>query len=131
MPTIPIKTSTRTPVKTPAPGPEANGVDAREVMTLAEAAAWLRVPEEGLRADVVAGRIPARLVAGEWRFSKAALVVWFSQPEPLENRPKTGAQLVARIQEINRNSRYKETPEEVEAFIAELYKIRKSVWSEG
>jgi len=131
MPTRPIKTSTRTPVKTPAPGPEANGVDAREVMTLAEAAAWLRVPEEGLRADVVAGRIPARLVAGEWRFSKAALVVWFSQPEPLENRPKTGAQLVARIQEINRNSRYKETPEEVEAFIAELYKIRKSVWSEG
>jgi hypothetical protein len=113
------------------PAPEADGAAAPEVMTLAEAAAWLRVPEEGLRTDVVAGRVPARLVAGEWRFNKSALVVWFGQPEPESNRPKSGAELVARIQAINRNFPSKETQDEAEAFIAYLYKMRKTGWSEG
>jgi hypothetical protein len=114
-------------VTTAAPG--ANGAAVAEVMTLAEAAAWLRVPEEGLRTDVFAGRVPARLIAGEWRLSRAALIAWLSHPEP--DRPKSGAELVARIREINRNSKYKETPEEVEAFIAEVYKARKAGRAEG
>ena len=118
---------------TVAPAAEANGAagPTPENMTLAEAAAWLRVSEGGLRADAAAGRVPARFVAGEWRFNKPALVAWLSQPESPPNRPKTGAELVARVEELNRNSPYKETPEEVEAFIAELYKLRKTMWSGG
>jgi hypothetical protein len=47
-------------------------------MTLAEAAAFLRVPESGLREDADAGRLPGRLVAGEWRFVKGALLNWLA-----------------------------------------------------
>jgi hypothetical protein len=107
---------------------ETNGPVAPEVMTLAEAAMWLRVSEEGLKADAVAGRIPARQVAGEWRFNKAVLLVWFAESE---KRPKTGAELVARLREINPGPTYAEDPEEAEAFIAELYKLRKTMWSVG
>lgn len=130
---MPTKTpkAQKTPKAASKPTPEVNGATTPEVMTLAEAAAWLRVSEQGLKADAVAGRIPARLVAGEWRFNKTALLVWFSQPEPPSHHPKTGAELIARIQEINRNSPYKETPEEAEAFVAQLYKLRKTMWSEG
>ena len=63
------------------PKPSANGVHAPapEVLTLAEAAEFLRVAETGLLADVVAGRIPARQVAGEWRFGRAPLMVWLGE----------------------------------------------------
>lgn len=98
-------------------------------MTLAEAAARLRVPEDGLKTDAEARRVSARLVAGQWRFNENSLRVWFGQAEPRANRPKTVAELVAHIQEINRNSSYKETPEEAGAFIAELYKLRKTMWA--
>ena len=106
------------------PQPEANGALAHEVMTLAEAAAWLRVSEAGLKADAVAGRVPARLVGGEWRFNKPALVAWLSVPET-NSRPKTGAELVARIREVNTGPTYQDDPEAAEAEIAELYRLRK------
>ncbi len=120
--------TTKTP-KPAAPHPQANGAVSTEVMTLAEAAAWLRVPEDGLTADAVAGRIPARRVAGAWRFNKAALVAWLSTPEPPSNRPKTGAELVEQMRRINTGPTYAEDPEAVEAEIAELYKLRKTMWS--
>lgn len=121
--------ATRTKRPKAAPAPEANGTMPAEVLTLAEAAAWLRVPEAGLTADAVAGRIPARLVAGEWRFNKPALVAWLSQPEPPCDRPKTGADLVEHIRRINTGPTYAEDPEAAEAEIAELYKLRKTMWS--
>ncbi|HSQ58390.1 MAG TPA: helix-turn-helix domain-containing protein [Gemmata sp.] len=99
---------------------------APEVLTVAEAAAFLRVPEAGLEADAKAGRVPGRLVAGQWRFGKATLLAWLSQPEPTSNRPKTGVELVERIREINSRSGFRETPEEVEAFISKLYQARKA-----
>lgn len=51
-----------------------------EVLTLAEAAAYLRVPEEELAA--LAGRhgVPARQVGEQWRFSKEALAEWLCRP---------------------------------------------------
>lgn len=51
------------------------------VLTLAEAAKLLRVSEAGLLADVIDGRVPCRLVAGEWRFTKEAIFEWLRQPE--------------------------------------------------
>lgn len=57
-----------------------NGVStlADEVLTLGEAAAFLRVPEEGLKQDADSGCLPGRLVAGQWRFVKQALLEWLS-----------------------------------------------------
>jgi hypothetical protein len=61
----------------------ANGVPAApDVLTLAEAAAFLRVPTDGLLADAEAGRVPARRVAGEWRFGRAQLLDWLGGREP-------------------------------------------------
>jgi hypothetical protein len=114
------------PPKTAVPRPGANGAAAPEVMTLAEAAAWLRVPEEGLRADAEAGRVPARLVAGEWRFNKNSLRIWFGQAEPQANRPKTGAELVERIRQIRATSPYPETEAEAEEFIRKVYAMREA-----
>lgn len=47
-----------------------------EVLTLAEAAAYLRVPEEDVASMVTAGRLPARQIGEEWRFSRAGLQEW-------------------------------------------------------
>ncbi|WP_197905089.1 helix-turn-helix domain-containing protein [Gemmata obscuriglobus] len=95
-------------------------------MTLAEAAAWLRVSEAGLRADADSGRLPARLVAGEWRFNKAALLEWLSHPEPPASRPKTGAELVEHIRRVRAASSDPETEEEAEEFIRQMYARRKA-----
>ena len=49
-----------------------------EVLTLAQAAELLQVPEDAVRSLADAGEIPGRLVAGQWRFARAALVAWLS-----------------------------------------------------
>src|SRR5689334_24481781 len=51
---------------------------AGEVLTLAEAAAFLRVDEASLEADANADRVPGRRVGGEWRFHRAGLVHWLA-----------------------------------------------------
>lgn len=60
---------------TPAPnGPLA------EVLTLAEAAAYLRLPEREVLHLVHEQGLPARQAGSEWRFLKAAIQAWLSQP---------------------------------------------------
>ncbi len=64
----------------PAP-PElsaSNGVD--DVLTLAEAAAYLRVNEADLLGRVGARDIPGRQIGNEWRFLKSALQDWLRTP---------------------------------------------------
>jgi excisionase family DNA binding protein len=51
---------------------------APEVLTEAEAAAFLRIEEADLLAAVEKGEVPARKIAGEWRFSREALVGWLA-----------------------------------------------------
>lgn len=46
------------------------------VLTLAEAATLLRVGEDALVRLAEAGEVPGRRLAGEWRFSRAALLAW-------------------------------------------------------
>jgi len=46
------------------------------VLTLAEAAAFLRVPEDALLALADTDAIPAQKIGGEWRFLKRALADW-------------------------------------------------------
>jgi excisionase family DNA binding protein len=47
-----------------------------DVLTLEEAAKYLRVPPDKLTRQAEEGRIPSQSVAGEWRFLKAALTQW-------------------------------------------------------
>jgi excisionase family DNA binding protein len=74
------------PAAAPAPQPEpqpaaANGPPA-EVLTLAEAAAYLRLPETDVIGAVSSQGLPGRLVGGEWRFLKAAIQQWLSVSQP-------------------------------------------------
>lgn len=58
-----------------------------EVLTLSEAAAYLRVPEAELAQLAEGGGIPARKIGDEWRFLKQALNEWLHSPD----RPCTDA----------------------------------------
>jgi excisionase family DNA binding protein len=53
---------------------EVNG----EVLTLAEAAAYLRVPEVDVLRMIQEQSLPGRKFGEEWRFLKAALQTWLS-----------------------------------------------------
>ena len=87
------ETSARTnqPTKTVAiPGGEPSPVRAAgwpEVLTLAEAAAFLRVPEADVVRMVGPRGLPGRLIGSEWRFSRTALDDWLRTPPspPVEN----------------------------------------------
>ena len=105
--------STRT-AKQPKPIP--NNPPSGEILTLAEAAAFLRVPEEGLKTDAVAGRVPGRLVAGEWRFVKATLLAWLSLP---------GVERSSKERMLAAFGAWKDFGEDPEKVIAELSRARK------
>jgi excisionase family DNA binding protein len=52
-----------------------------EVLTPAQAAVLLQVEEEDVLALAEEGRLPGRRIGDGWRFARAALVTWLSQPE--------------------------------------------------
>jgi excisionase family DNA binding protein len=54
----------------------ANGLRFEEILTLEEAAAYLRVPEIALRKMATEGGVPAQSIGNEWRFLKRALEDW-------------------------------------------------------
>jgi excisionase family DNA binding protein len=47
-----------------------------EILTLAEAAEYLRIAEEKLADLAIDGGVPARRIGGEWRFLRKALDDW-------------------------------------------------------
>jgi excisionase family DNA binding protein len=53
-----------------------------EVLTLAEAAAYLRLPDDEVVRLVNQQDLPGRYTGSEWRFSKPAIQAWLSQPPP-------------------------------------------------
>jgi len=61
-----------------------------EVLTLSEAAAYLRVPEADVVRLTSTQGLPGRLIGSEWRFSKSALQDWLRTPPP---RPSKEAML--------------------------------------
>ena len=54
------------------------GSSGEEVLTLQEAAALLRLPDESLRERALAGDLPGRKFGEEWRFSRSALLAWLA-----------------------------------------------------
>jgi excisionase family DNA binding protein len=53
-----------------------------DVLTLSEAAAYLRVAESDLKRLAERRVLPGRQIAGEWRFLRAGLQDWLRAPEP-------------------------------------------------
>ena len=53
-----------------------------DVLTLGEAATYLRVAEEDVLRLAKRQELPGRLIAGEWRFLKAGLQDWLRAPRP-------------------------------------------------
>ncbi len=71
----------------PKPGPKAAAVSVlngpmAEVLTLPEAAAYLRLPEGDVLRLVDEQGLPARHAGTEWRFLKSAIQAWLSTPAP-------------------------------------------------
>ena len=46
-----------------------------DVLTLTEAAAYLRLPEDAVREEAEAGRLVGRHVRGEWRCARESIVM--------------------------------------------------------
>ncbi len=61
------------------PPPSSNG-STHEVLTLTEAATYLRLPEPEVVRMVGEQGLPARQVGAEWRFLKSGIQRWLSQP---------------------------------------------------
>ena len=72
-------TKTKTKPQATVPQPVGNGF-AGEVLTLAEMATYLRLPEDKVLEMIRKQNLPARRVGTEWRFLKTAVQQWLSQP---------------------------------------------------
>lgn len=70
------------PVMPPATTTAPTNGPTGEVLTLSEAAAYLRLPEADVMRLVDQQALPARRLANEWRFLKAAIQQWLSTPPP-------------------------------------------------
>jgi len=55
-----------------------SSASASDVMTIDEAAAFLRIPATELERLATRGEAPGRLVVGEWRFNRDALLAWIN-----------------------------------------------------
>ncbi len=75
------RAKTKSAKKPAAATAEANG-PVGEVLTLAEAAAYLRLPDEEVVRLVHQQQLPGRYAGTEWWFFKAAIQEWLSQPLP-------------------------------------------------
>lgn len=130
-----------------------------DVLTLAEAAAYLKLPEETVRTEADAGRLVGRAVGDDWRFVRVDVLAWVRpsqkdriraviggwQGDPtvdpmlvrieadrrVEPAVLTGAELVAHAQAVKAMYGFTETDEEVEAFIAEIYAARRALGTVG
>jgi excisionase family DNA binding protein len=59
----------------PAPG-------ASDVLTLEQAATLLGVSTDSVGEAVRTAGLPGRLIGGQWRFAKQALLAWLATPDP-------------------------------------------------
>lgn len=86
-----------------------------EVLTLAETAAYLRLPERDVIAATSTQGLPGRLVSGEWRFLKSALQQWLSFSQPTAEMRKEAMLAMA--------GAWKDDPD-LEDMVEEIYRRR-------
>lgn len=102
------------PTSPTPPPPAANG-PAGEVLTLAEAAAYLRLPEADVVRLATAEGLPGRLVGTQWRFFKGALQQWLSVSQPTATMRKAAIRAAA--------GAFKDDPD-LEDMAEEIYRQR-------
>jgi excisionase family DNA binding protein len=96
--------------------------DFKEVLTLAEAAEYLRVAEEDLLPMVHQQGLPGRQIGQEWRFLKSALRTWLETSPTLDN-PKE--------QLLRWAGAFKDDPD-LQEIVREAYQQRgRSITEEG
>jgi hypothetical protein len=88
-------------------------VESPDVLTLSEAAAYLRVAEADVVSSVNAEGLPGRQIAGEWRFLKSSLHNWLNTPPQ-----KTGNEALLALA-----GSWKDDPD-AEEMLREIYKKR-------
>lgn len=95
----------------------ANGATASpfDVLTLVQAAEYLQLPEDAVRAEAEAGRVIGQQIGGDWRFLRESIITWLRTPKRLD-RPRLSDLPIS-----------DETPEEQEAFLASLQAYRDEV----
>ena len=93
-----------------------------DVLTLAEAAAYLRLPEQDVIDAALSQGLPGRLVGGEWRFLKPALQQWLGASQPTAEMRKAAQMAFA--------GAWKDDPMEKE-YREELSRIRGRPMFEG
>jgi len=86
-----------------------------EVMSLSEAAAYLRLPEAEVARLVHAQGLPGRLAGTEWRFLKAAVQHWLSCGSPTWETRKSAILEMA--------GKYKDDPD-LEQIVEDAYRQR-------
>ena len=106
----------------PQPPPASVNGSSGEVLTLAEAAAYLRLPEAEVVGAVHSQGLPGRCVAGEWRFLKAAVRHWLADASPTWETRK------AAILELA--GKYKHDTD-LESIVEEAYRRRGRPVTEG
>jgi excisionase family DNA binding protein len=85
------------------------------VLTLAEAAEYLRLPEGDVVGLVHSQGLPGRCIAKEWRFLKAAIEHWLATAPPCWEARKSAILELA--------GRYKEDPD-LEQIVEDAYRRR-------
>lgn len=105
------------PSRTPLPA-GLNGL-AGDVLSLSEAAAYLRLPEQEVLRLVREQELPGRQAGADWRFLKAAIQAWLCQPAP---RQKDFWETCGGV--------FKDDPQ-LEAIVREAYRRRGRPLSEG
>jgi excisionase family DNA binding protein len=103
----------------PSPQPESQpavvNVTPDEVLTLAEAAAYLRLPEKEVIAAASTQGLPGRLVGGEWRFLKTSLQQWLSVSQPTAEMRKVAQMAIV--------GAWKDDPD-IEQIVEEAMRLR-------
>ena len=99
----------------PTPQPAAGNGPPGDVLTLAEAAAYLRLPAKDVIAAASTQGLPGRLVSGEWRFFKNAIQQWLSVSQPTDEMRKAALLAAA--------GAFKDDPD-LEDIVEEIYRRR-------
>ena len=114
------KPSARTKLPTKPLGAPVRKAGWPEVLTLTEAAAYLRVPEAEVVRLVGPRGLPGRLIGSDWRFSKTALDQWLRTPPG----PSTKESLLALT------GVWKDDPD-VEDMLKEIYRPTRPTYDRG
>ena len=89
-----------------------------DVLTPAQAAAFLQVAVEVVVQEADGGRLPGRKLGADWRFSRSAITAWLATPA--EPKSKSSKERILALAGV-----WKDDPT-VDAMIEEIYRQRKA-----